>query len=185
MPHILRLNEMQKTQGGYGVVYKYRDKGNETLYTFKTVPMSYKLDTYEGREGFAVKNLSKQEANNVRLFMTALEFSEHPTKNDLTKEIPVGYGYGTTEKDSLFLLYLLVSQKDGPGKLRELARNVYPRVYSRFSYKTKSGIRDFYKTHRVEYTDIKIVIDQYGGDYVLELPSYSFEFPWDSFYSWR
>ena len=183
MTHILRLNEMQTTQGGYGVVYKYRDKGNETLYTFKTVPMSYKLDTYEGREGFAVKNLSKQEADNVRLFMTALEFADHPAKNILTNKIPDEYYID--KKDSLFLLYLLVSQKDGPGKLRELARNVYPRVYSRFSYKTKSGIRDFYKTHRVEYTDIKIVIDQYGEDYVLELPSYSFEFPWDSFYSWR
>lgn len=183
MIHIKRINEMQTAQNEYGVICKFRDKGISTLNTYKTVPMNYKLGE---NETFAVKNISKQEAEDVRLFMTAMEFAEHPAKNKLTKDIPLGNRYNATEKDSLFLLYLLVSQKDGPGMLRELAKNVYPKVYSDFSYKIKSGINDFYKTHKVEYTDIEISINCiYGGNYTISLPSYSFEFVWDDFYHWR
>lgn len=184
MTHILRLNEMRTTLDDYGVVFKYRDKGGDTFYSFSVVSSNYKLK--DEHERFAVKHLTKQEAQNVKLFMSAMEFADHPAKNELTTNIPVGNGYRVTKKDSLFLLYLLVSQKDGPGKIKELAKNLHRVPYLKFSYKVKNGIEDFYKTHKVEYTDIEIVVNcMYGSAYKISLPNYSFDFSWDTFYSWK
>ena len=181
--HILRLNEMKTTSNDYSVVFKYRDKGGETFYSFSVVSSNYKLK--DDHEGFAVKHLEKQEAEDVKLFMSAMEFADHPVKNKLTNNIPVGSGWGVSKKDSLFLLYLLVSKKDGPGMLRELSKNVRPLVYLDFSYKVKNGVKDFYKTHKVEYTDIRISVNcEYGSAYTISLPNYSFDFSWDTFYVW-
>lgn len=179
--HILRINEMKTTTNDYGVVFKYRDKGGETFNSFSVVSSNYKLK--DDHEDFVVKHLGKQEAEDVKLFMSAMEFADHPVKNKLTDNIPVGSGYDVSKKDSLFLLYLLVSKKDGPGMLRKLSRNVRPQVYLDFSYKVKNGVKNFHKTHKVEYTDIRISVNcDYGYPYTINLPNYSFDFSWDTFY---
>ena len=110
--HILRLNEMKTTSNDYSVVFKYRDKGGETFYSFSVVSSNYKLK--DDHEGFAVKHLEKQEAEDVKLFMSAMEFADHPVKNKLTNNIPVGSGWVCQKKILCFCFICWFPKKMDP-----------------------------------------------------------------------